>query len=132
MTSSIQIKDAGGIPEAPSDSKQYARKDGAWAEVVAGSAVPTAITAVASVKFGAASGAGITHVLPASPAAGDRAKYYVTASGGDRGLDFDSAILRPSDSGLALPKTLAGGKTYVVLMEYNGTGWMLVSLVGGY
>ena len=96
------------------------------------SPTPTALTAIANVKFGAAAGAGITHVLPADPVAGDRAKYYVTASGGDRTLDFATAIKVPSDSALSLPKTMTSGKTYIVLMEHNGTNWMLVSLVGGY
>ena len=105
-----------------------------WQGIAApsGSTPPTPITATANVKFGAAAGTGITQVLPASPASGDRAKYYITASGGDRTLDFDSAIKRPGDSGLSLPKTLTSALTYIVLLEFNGTNWMLVSLVGGY
>jgi hypothetical protein len=125
------VADGTGLPDAPSDTKQYARKDGAWVEVVAGSSAPTALTPSANVKFGAAAGAGITDVLSAAPAAGDRAKYYIKPTG-DKTLDFDTAILKPTDSGLTLPKTMTSGKTYVVLMEFNGTAWMLVSLVGGY
>jgi hypothetical protein len=124
-----KLSDASGSVEE--DGKQYARKDGAWVEVVAGSSAPTALTPSANVKFGAAAGAGITDVLSAAPAAGDRAKYYIKPTG-DKTLDFDTAILKPTDSGLTLPKTMTSGKTYVVLMEFNGTAWMLVSLVGGY
>jgi hypothetical protein len=129
--SSTAVADGTGLPDAPSDTKQYARKDGAWAEVVAGAAAPEALTPSANVKFGAAAGAGITDVLPAAPSAGDRAKYYIKPAG-DKTLDFATAILKPTDSGLSLPKTMTSGKTYIVLMEYNGTAWMLVSLVGGY
>ena len=137
----IQIKDgptwkdlpAAGIPDAPSNSKQYARKDGAWVEVAAGgSTPPTAITALANVKFGAAAGSGITHILPASPATGQKAQYLVTASGADRSLNLDSAIRLPSDSALSLPKNMTSGKTYIAQFEYFGSFWGLTTLVGGY
>ena len=121
---------AGSIAE---DGKQYARQDGAWAEVAAGgSTAPEVIASTSSVKFGAAAGTGITKVLPATPAAGDKAKYYITLTGSSKTFDRDAAILLPSDSGLTLPKTFTSTKTYIVLFEFNGTSWMLVSLVGGY
>lgn len=131
LSANRSLNDIGAIPEAPSDSKQYARKNGAWAEVVAGAAPPTSLAPLANVKFGLTVGEAITHALPASPAAGDKAKYYIKPTG-DKTLDFATEILKPTDSGLTLPKTMTSGKTYVVLMEYNGTAWMLVSLVGGY
>ena len=122
-----------GIPEAPSDGRQYARKDGAWSEVEAGgSTAPTEIASTSSVKFGLTVGGAITHALPADPAAGDRAKYYITLTGSSLTFNIDAAILLPSDSGLTLPKTFTSTKTYIVQFEYNGTDWMLVSLVGGY
>ena len=93
---------------------------------------PTAIIALANVKFGASSGSGITHVLPASPATGQKAQYLVTASGADRSLDLDSAIRLPSDSALSLPKNMTSGKTYIAQFEYFGSFWGLTTLVGGY
>ena len=47
-------------------------------------------------------------------------------------LNLDSGITLPSDSSLTLPKTLTAGKMYIMKLWYNGTNWMLVSLVGGY
>ena len=99
---------------------------------VGGSTPPTLITAAANVKFGAAAGTGITHVLPASPTTGQKAQYLVTASGADRSLDLDSAIRLPSDSALSLPKNMTSGKTYVAQFEYFGSFWGLTTLVGGY
>ncbi|MEI6073580.1 MAG: hypothetical protein WCS31_17475 [Verrucomicrobiae bacterium] len=120
---------AGSIAE---DGKQYARKNAGWVEVSAGPAAPIAISATANVKFGAAAGSGITHVLPAAPTSGDRAKYYITASGADRTFDMDSSIIPPSDSGLTLPKTLTSGKTYIVAFEYVVSQWGLSVVEGGY
>ena len=57
---------------------------------------------------------------------------WVTCDGTPRNLAFDGAILIPSDSAFTSPKTLTINKTYIILMKYNGTAWMLVSLVGGF
>jgi hypothetical protein len=59
---------------------------------------------------------------------------WLTASGADRDLDFHADILKPSDSGLVLPKTLTSGKVYIVKLRYNGAlaKWCLISIVGGY
>ena len=67
-----------------------------------------------------------------TPAEGMRWECWFTASGADRALTFDAAILIPSDSGFTSPKTLTSGKTYVVLLKYNGSAWMLTSIVGGF
>lgn len=42
--SSTAVADGTGLPDAPSDTKQYARKDGAWVEVVAASPKTFGIT----------------------------------------------------------------------------------------
>jgi len=47
-------------------------------------------------------------------------------------LSFNASIKIPSDSGLTLPKTLTANELYIVVLRWNGTAWMLVSLVGGY
>ena len=45
LSADRSLADIGAIPEAPSNSKQYARKNGAWSEVTSGSPPPAAITA---------------------------------------------------------------------------------------
>lgn len=74
----------------------------------------------------------VTLDAPTNGSEGKTLKLWLTASGADRTLNRDAAIKIPSDSGLALPKTLTSGKLYIVLLQHNGTNWMLVSLVGGY
>lgn len=74
------------LPEAPSDSKQYARKDGAWSEVEAGG---TSSFTLKSANFDAAagqsyavdtSGGAVTATLPATPAEGDVIEFADAAS----------------------------------------------------
>ena len=66
-----------------------------------------------------------------APAAGDTQLLHVTsAAGGD--LTFDPAIGIPSDSPFTGTKPLTAGELYIVKLQYSGTFWMLVSLVGGY
>jgi hypothetical protein len=103
-----------------------------YARALADAAQVTAIASESSVKFGLTVGGEITNALPATPTAGERAKYYITLTGSSLTFSLDAAILLPSDSGMTLPKTFTSAKTYVVLFEFNGTSWMLVSLVGGY
>ena len=69
---------------------------------------------------------------PVNATEGMRWEGWFLASGGDQALTFDTAIVVPTDSGFVSPKTLTSGKLYIVLLKYNGTAWMLVSLVGGY
>ncbi|MEI7532852.1 MAG: hypothetical protein WCK57_00650 [Verrucomicrobiae bacterium] len=80
---STAVADGTGIPEAPSDSKQYARKNEAWVEVAAGwTAIDsTPITAVAGNQYvlrPAANGTTVTD--PAIAVAGD---FYVVLVAGD-------------------------------------------------
>jgi len=55
---------------------------------------------------------------------------YITGNGST--LDFDAAIIIPSDSAIVFPKTLANTLVYSVLIRYFKSQWNLVSLVGGY
>ena len=130
----VAVADGTGLPDAPSDGTQYARKDGAWVEVVAGSAAPTALAPAANVLFGVVAGAGVT-VLPASPAFGAKAEYVITPTGADRNLKITTAILKPSNSSYdrAVGVTLPVGKPSIVMfkcVDEAGT-WMLISNVGG-
>ena len=59
-------------------------------------------------------------------------RLWLTASGADRNLSFNTAVKIPSDSGISLPKTLTSGKSYIVLLQNNGSSWWLTSLVGGF
>lgn len=63
---------------------------------------------------------------------GSRLELWLTPSGIDRTLNFNSSIKIPSDSALSLPKTLTVSKQYIILLKYNGTSWLLASIIGGY
>jgi hypothetical protein len=63
---------------------------------------------------------------------GDMVEYHITASGVEVALSLDSGIFLPSDSGVAFPKILTNGYTYIVALKWSGGFWWLVSLVGGY
>lgn len=69
---------------------------------------------------------------PTGPEAGTRWEAWFTASGSNRNLTLDGAILIPSESSFTSPKTLTAGKLYILLLKYNGAAWMLSSLVGGF
>ena len=69
---------------------------------------------------------------PTNATEGMRFEWWVTCDATGRNLAFDPAILIPSDSSFTSPKALTISKTYIVLLKYNGTAWMLASLVGGY
>ena len=106
----------------------------AIAALAGGSTPPTAITALANVKFGAAAGSGITHVIPASPAFGDKAEYVITASGSDRNFTITTGILKPSNSAFdrSAGVSLIVSKPNIILFKCVVAGtWMLVSIVGG-
>lgn len=77
------------------------------------------------------------HVLAlpgGTPVAGDRVKTYITASGADRNLKLNGAILVPSSSSFdnSVGMTMTSGKLYIVQLEYSGSAWMLTTIVGGY
>ncbi len=74
----------------------------------------------------------VTLAVPSSGTEGAALRLWLTASGANRDLDLNASIKRPSDSAITFPKTLTNGKLYSVLLQHNGTDWMLVSLVGGY
>jgi len=82
----------------------------------------TVVTAVAAYELPIPSG---------TPVIGDKAKFYITASGANRSLTLAAGIRVPSDSGIIFPKTLTSGETYIVQIEYMGSFWMLTTVVGG-
>lgn len=59
-------------------------------------------------------------------------KLWIICGGVGKNLTMNASILIPSDSALTWPKVLTANKYYVVLLQYNGTNWMLNSIVGGY
>lgn len=69
---------------------------------------------------------------PSNPSEGMKWECWVSCDGTARTLNFGAGVLLPSDSALSLPKTLTINKLYIVLLKYNGTAWMLASIVGGY
>ena len=69
---------------------------------------------------------------PINATEGMRFEWWVTCDATSRNLAFDPAILIPSDSSFTSPKALTISKTYIVLLKYSGTAWMLASIVGGY
>lgn len=69
---------------------------------------------------------------PINPTEGMRWEWWITCDGSARTLSLNAAILIPNESGFTSPKTLTASKKYILLLRYNGTAWMLTSLVGGY
>jgi len=78
----------------------------------------------------------VTIAPPTFPTDDGRLELWLTASGSARNLSFDPAIIIPSESSFTNLKTLDSGKTYIVLLKYDGTAgggqWELASIVGGY
>lgn len=70
----------------------------------------------------------------AEPAAGtelgQRVKLYVKPTV-QCSLTVNGDILIPDESLASFPKTLTANKTYIVGLEWNGTAWMLTTLIGG-
>ena len=62
---------------------------------------------------------------------GEKKEYFIRPSA-SVDLSLNASIKIPSDSGLTLPKALTANELYIVVLRWNGTAWMLVSLVGGY
>ncbi len=69
---------------------------------------------------------------PTNPVDGMKWKYRVTASGADRTLTVNAAILAPSDGTFAGTKVLTSGLSYLIQLEYWGSAWHLETLIGGY
>jgi hypothetical protein len=72
---------------------------------------------------------------PTNATLGQPLTLWITASGADRDLTFNTAagnLVIPSESSLAGTKTLLSGKRYILKLIKADTNWMLVSLVGGY
>lgn len=65
-----------------------------------------------------------------SPVVGDQAKTYLKITAGGN-LTLATGIRVPSDSSFSGTKALNAGELYVVKLEYVGTFWMLVTIVGG-
>lgn len=62
---------------------------------------------------------------------GEKKEYFIRPST-TVNLNLNASIKIPSDSGLTLPKALTANELYIVVLRWNGSAWMLVSLVGGY
>lgn len=58
--------------------------------------------------------------------------YIKSATGVNRTLAMDAAIVIPSDSGVSFPKALGDDEEYIVKLQFRGGVWRLVSLVGGF
>jgi hypothetical protein len=69
---------------------------------------------------------------PANGVDGIKWKARFTASGADRTLTLNSAIKVPSLSSFAGSQVIASGKTWILQLEYNGSAWILETLIGGY
>ena len=74
----------------------------------------------------------ITLLPPANGSIGKQLRLWIIVDGSARNLTMDAGILLPSDSALTWPKSLTASKLYTVLLQHNGSNWMLISLVGGY
>ena len=70
--------------------------------------------------------------VPSSGVEGARLELWLTASGANRALDLNASIKTPTDSAISFPKTLTSGKSYDIVLRYNGSSWWLASLVGGF
>jgi hypothetical protein len=69
---------------------------------------------------------------PSNGLDGMKWKGRFTASGADRTLSLDAAIVIPSDSTFAGSKVIPSGETLILQLEYSGSAWWLTTLVGGY
>ena len=69
---------------------------------------------------------------PTNAVAGMALELWLTCDSTSRGLSFNPAILIPDGSSLTSPKALTAGKTYIAVLRYSGTAWLLVSFIGGY
>lgn len=74
----------------------------------------------------------LTLMPPLHGVAGLRVEIWLTPTGGDRTLNFDASIKKPSDSTSTWPKTMTSGLLYIVQLKYDGAAWMLSTVVGGF
>jgi hypothetical protein len=117
------------LSDAPSDGKQYARKDATWTEVVAGGGggTPTLVhtttttqTAIPGQHYSLENAAATTVTLPASPIDGD--VVWVTVNNGRT----DNVLARNGQQimGVAEDMTLDVVMTYQ--LRFIGTSWRLL------
>ena len=74
----------------------------------------------------------LTLLPPTNGTHGARLEVWLKADGGGQTLNFDAAIVRPSESGIIYPKTLGTNLTYIILLRNSSNVWWLTSLVGGW
>lgn len=71
--------------------------------------------------------------IPTNGVDGDNLTLRIkSAAGVERTLTMNAGIIIPSDSGISWPKTLEGGKMYLLRLHNMDTSWCLISFVGGY
>jgi len=70
------------------------------------------------------------NVTGGSPSYGSSIELWIEGNGD--GLSMHGDIIIPSDSLIVFPKTMNNGEVYILKLKYNGSDWMLVSLVGGF
>lgn len=73
-------------------------------------------------------------VAPTGGTSGKKLELDLFISGGDRTLTVNAAILTPYEWTSFFPMTLTSGKTYTLLLRFDGAQnkWKLLSLTGGY
>ena len=113
---------------------------GSLAESSASAAVPynagnltgdvTLDLANGALQYGAQTG-NISIEVPTGTPVEKVSKIELCLTGNGGTLDFDAAIIIPTDSGVTLPKTLTDTKMYIVQIRYYKAQWNLVTLVGG-
>tara|TARA_R110000868_G_scaffold259951_1_gene518229 strand:- start:234 stop:641 length:408 start_codon:yes stop_codon:yes gene_type:complete len=94
-------------------------------------ATPTLDLANGSNQYGTMAG-NLTLQVPAGTPVEKVSAIQLYITGDGNTLDFDAAIIRPSDSAAIFPKTLTSTKVYLLQLRYYKSQWNLVSLVGGY
>lgn len=145
FTAGTQTADAAyTLPVNDGDAKQALVTNGSgalsWTHTVNTYSAPVALTYAADCTPDCADGllrkctltGNIEINPPSNPAEGMRWECWLTCDGSARTLTLDAAILVPSESTVSWPKTLVASKTFIVMLKYNGSAWMLASLVGAY
>ena len=76
---------------------------------------------------------GTTILFPITdPAPPEGRKLVLWLVGCGDNIELDETVKLPSDSSFSGTKALTNGKRYVIQFQFDGTNWMLTSLVGGY
>jgi hypothetical protein len=73
-----------------------------------------------------------TLFAPTNGQDGMKWKARFTADGSNRTLTINSAIIVPSLSQYTGSTVISANKMWIVQLEYNGTAWILETLIGGY